>query len=657
MAVGRMLKVQLIVHSAVKDEVMAFLREAGVVEVTDVSLEGFRGQVDEEETGRFARLADKADAAIRFLDPYVKKPSFAERLRSGPVRVTAADVEKAMAAVDVESVALRCAEFESSMRNSRDELAWSMDLARELEPWSSISAPLESLSTARYVLQFWTFPEKIFDAALAQAYEAHPFVQHDEIARAGGKVYAGVIVPRAEAESVAELLKQAGAVRNAFEGLAGTPADIIERQKSGWAELEAKIARIEEDARGLSRVRPELLVLSDYFRERHGLLEIERHFHRTERTFVLEGWMRAIDKRRIEKELAKRWSECDLVTRPPREGEDPPTELENRRAVQPFEFIMTLYGRPLYGEIDPTPLLAPFFILFFAMCMSDAGYGLVLGALCAFFLFKFKIQGGMRQLLMVLFVGSILTLFVGVATGGYFGIDAKVLPASLTKLMLINPLEEPMKMLNIAFLIGFVHILFGIGVRMVVNFRAGLWTDAVFDDFGWIVFLLSLGPLGYAFVLGGAVPAPILFWCGRVALGLAAVLFVAGARKEKNKLVGGFKSLLKFYSITGYFSDVLSYARLLALGLAAAAIGIAINQIAGMVKGLPFYTGYLAAVVVLVLGHSFNLAVNVLGAFVHSARLQYLEFFNKFFTGGGREFRPFRSERRYTVVRETGTKI
>ncbi len=657
MAVGRMLKVQLIVHSAVKDEVMAFLREAGVVEVTDVSLEGFRGQVDEEETGRFARLADKADAAIRFLDPYVKKPSFAERLRSGPVRVTAADVEKAMAAVDVESVALRCAEFESSMRNSRDELAWSMDLARELEPWSSISAPLESLSTARYVLQFWTFPEKIFDAALAQAYEAHPFVQHDEIARAGGKVYAGVIVPRAEAESVAELLKQAGAVRNAFEGLAGTPADIIERQKSGWAELEAKIARIEEDARGLSRVRPELLVLSDHFRERHGLLEIERHFHRTERTFVLEGWMRAIDKRRIEKELAKRWSECDLVTRPPREGEDPPTELENRRAVQPFEFIMTLYGRPLYGEIDPTPLLAPFFILFFAMCMSDAGYGLVLGALCAFFLFKFKIQGGMRQLLMVLFVGSILTLFVGVATGGYFGIDAKVLPASLTKLMLINPLEEPMKMLNIAFLIGFVHILFGIGVRMVVNFRAGLWTDAVFDDFGWIVFLLSLGPLGYAFVLGGAVPAPILFWCGRVALGLAAVLFVAGARKEKNKLVGGFKSLLKFYSITGYFSDVLSYARLLALGLAAAAIGIAINQIAGMVKGLPFYTGYLAAVVVLVLGHSFNLAVNVLGAFVHSARLQYLEFFNKFFTGGGREFRPFRSERRYTVVRETGTKI
>jgi len=211
-------------------------------------------------------------------------------------------------------------------------------------------------------------------------------------------------------------------------------------------------------------------------------------------------------------------------------------------------------------------------------------------------------------------------------------------------------------MLNIAFLIGFVHILFGIGVRMVVNFRARLWSDAVFDDLGWILFLIALGPLCFAYVLGGSAPPQVLFWCARAALGLAAALFVTGARKEKNKLVGAFKSLLKFYSVTGYFSDVLSYARLLALGLASAAIAVAINSIADMVKGLPFYTGYVAAVVVLIAGHTFNLAVNVLGAFVHSARLQYLEFFNKFFTGGGREFRPFRSERRYTIVRETGTK-
>ncbi len=655
MAVGRMLKIQLVVHSAVKDEVMAFLREAGVVEVTDVSLEGFRGGIDEEETGRLARLADKADAAIRFLDPYVERPSFAEKLRGGPMRVSPADVEKAMAAVDVESVAARCAEFESSTRRIRDELAWSMDLARELEPWRSIASPLESLAAARYGVQFWTFPEKVYDAALAQAYEAHPLIQHDEIARAGGRVYACVIVPRAEAETAAELLKQAGAVRNAFEGLTGAPADIIETQRSGWAALEAKIARIEEEARGLLRVRPELLVLSDYFRERHGLLEVERHFHRTERTFVLEGWMQAIDKRRIEKELAKRWSACELFARPPLEGEDPPIQLENRRAAHPFEFVMTLYGRPAYGEIDPTPLLAPFFVVFFGMCIGDAGYGLVIASICALLLYKIRIQGGVRLLMQILLAGAVLTMIVGVLTGGYFGIDVKQLPPALTRIMLIDPLKEPMKMLNVAFLFGIVHILFGIGIRMSVNFKAGLWADAVFDDLFWILFLIALAPLGYAFILSGRIPDALGFYASRSALAIAGILFITGARKERNKVVGCLKSILKFYSVTGYFGDVLSYARLLALGLATAAIAVAINGIAKMVSEFPFYIGYIAAILVLILGHSFNIAVNILGAFVHSARLQYLEFFNKFFTGGGREFQPFRSERRYTVMKQSGS--
>jgi V/A-type H+-transporting ATPase subunit I len=656
MSVSQMLKIQIVAHASIKDALKRFLREAGVVEISDVSLEGFRGKADEEETARFARLLEEADSSIRFLEPYLPKPSFIERIGAGPAEVTAADIDRTLAEIDVEAVAARCRELEGTVRKCRDELAWSRNLARELEPWRPLAEAFESTTSGRWAAQFWTFPEKTAGAALTAAHDAFPLIQPDEVSRAGGRVFVSVLASREDAHGLAELLKQEGGVRSAFEGLTGTPAGIIEREGERWADLEREIARVDGEAAGLARVHRGLLVLSDHFREQRGLLEVERHLHRTERTFVLEGWMRAVDRRRIEKELSKRWSEVELVARPPHEGEDPPVHLDNGTAARPFEFIMTLYGRPLYGEVDPTPLLAPFFVLCFAMCMSDAGYALVLGSLCALFIFKFKIRGGMRQLLTVLLIGSVLTVFVGVATGGYFGIEAKLLPERLTRFMVISPLEEPMRMLNVAFLIGFVHILFGIGVRMVVNFRARLWSDAIFDDLGWILFLLALAPLGFGYVLGGSVPQPVLFVCGRAALAIAAVLFVAGARKERNKLVGGLKSLIKFYSITGYFSDVLSYARLLALGLAAAAIGVAINGIAGMVKGLPFYTGYLAAVVVLILGHAFNLAVNVLGAFVHSARLQYLEFFNKFFVGGGREFRPFRSERRYTVIRDAGTR-
>jgi V/A-type H+-transporting ATPase subunit I len=653
MAVSRMLKIQLIAHASIREEIKSFLREAGVLEVTDVSVEGFRAKEEEAEVVRLTATIERTDSAIQFLERYVAKPSFFERLSLGPVPVTSTDITATSREVDIEDISKRCGELESAGRRCRDELAWSNDLARELEPWKSIAIPLDALATPRLMVQFWAFAEKGFDETRQRLEADHPLAIFDEVSRSSGRVRVAVIVVRSEADRLADALKGEGGIRSNFENLAGTPAAIIEREVGHRAELEAEIEKTEEEARELARVRPKLLVLSDHFHERKGLLEVERHVHNTDRTFIVEGWIRDLDRRKLEKEMSKRFSEVELLARPPEEGEDPPVQLENRPAIQPFEFIMTLYGRPLYNEIDPTPLIAPFFLLCFSVCMSDAGYGLVLGALSALVLFKFKIAGGLRRLFKVFLFGSVLTVVVGILTGGYFGIEVKLIPPAIANLMLINPLEEPMKMLNFTFFIGFVHILFGIGVRMAANFRAHLWTNAVFDDLCWILFLLALGPLGYANVLGEKVPGIVLFYCGRAALGLAALLFVTGARKERNKFLGAFKSLIKFYSITGYFSDVLSYARLLALGLAAAAIAVAINGIAQMVTGLPFYTGYVAAVVILVLGHSFNLAVNILGAFVHSARLQYLEFFNKFFTGGGREFRPFRNERRYTVWKET----
>jgi V/A-type H+-transporting ATPase subunit I len=208
-----------------------------------------------------------------------------------------------------------------------------------------------------------------------------------------------------------------------------------------------------------------------------------------------------------------------------------------------------------------------------------------------------------------------------------------------------------MKMLNIAFLMGLVHILFGMGIRMVANFRAGLVTDAIFDNLFWIIFLVALAPLGYSAILGGTISPQISFWSSRASLVLAAAIFLTGGRKQKNIIAKFFKGLLGFYDIVGYFGDVLSYARLLALGLATSAIALAVNGIAQMVSGLPYYTGYVAAVLVLLLGHLFNLAVNTLGAFVHSGRLQYLEFFSKFFAGGGKEFRPFKTERSYSICK------
>ena len=653
MAVSRMLKLQILGHLAIKEDLKRFLREAGVLEVTDVFVDEFKGAADGERTAHQTALLEKAEGALQFLNNYAPKPTFLERLRSGPVIVTAAEIDETLRSVNVDEIWQRCATLQAEMRKRRDELAWSRNLVHELEPWRALTIPIESLTTSDYAVQFWILLEKTAAASAAEIEQRHPFMHAQEVARSGGKVYIISIVHRSEAESVAESFKLCGGIHSNIENLTGTSEGIIRGERERWRSLEEELAKYELEARSLASARPALLTLSDHFREGVALADVEKHVHRTDRTFVLEGWVRTIDRKRLERDLSRRFRDVELGFREPRDDEDPPVSLENRRSVQPFEFIMTLYGRPLYREVDPTPLFAPFFILCFSICMSDAGYGLVLGVASALLVYRLRIQGGMRLMFQVFLIGSILTILVGILTGGYFGIDTKLLPSALTRLILINPLEEPMRMLNVAFIIGFVHILFGIGVRMVVHFGARLYVDAIFDDLLWILFLIVLSPLIFAKVLGGSVPGPIISTCARIALPIAAVLLVAGARKEKNKVWGFVKSILGFYAITGYFSDVLSYARLLALGLASAAIAIAINGIAQSVTGLPYYTGYLAALVILLLGHTFNLAVNILGAFVHSARLQYLEFFNKFFSGGGREFRPFRSERRYTVFKET----
>lgn len=651
MGISRMLKMQLLGHTSVKEEVKLFLKEAGVVHVTDVSLEEKRSDFEEDTVRAVERRLEMTEESLAFLDEYAEKLSFMQRMSKGPLLTSPDEIEEFERDVPVDAIHDECSSLQTAMRKARDDLARSKELVRTLEPWRDLTVPFESLTTERYQVQFWSIPEKAVEDDFESLIGQFPLVQIDEVSRAGGRVYATVILSRSEGEVFDEALKEGGAFRHAFEKLSGTPSGAIDSEQDRWNELEREIEEARGRARELAAERDGLLIRSDYYGERIGLSGVERHFHKTDSTFLMEGWVRALDRKWFEKELHSRYRDFEIIFREPRDDEEPPISLENRRAAQPYEFVTTLYGRPVYREFDPTPLLAPFFVLFFALCLTDAGYGLTLAAVSGLMIVKMKPAGGVGQLLKLLFMGGIVTAVIGLVTGGIFGIEASALPDFVQRFVFINPLDEPMKMLNIAFLMGLVHILFGMGIRMVANFRAGLVADAVFDNLCWMVFLVALTPLGYSAILGGAVPPQLSFWSSRTALVLAAVIFITGGRKQKNIFAKFFKGLLGFYDIVGYFGDVLSYARLLALGLATSAIALAVNGIAQMVSGLPYYTGYVAAVLVLVLGHVFNLAVNTLGAFVHSGRLQYLEFFSKFFTGGGEEFRPFRTERNYSVDR------
>jgi V/A-type H+-transporting ATPase subunit I len=430
----------------------------------------------------------------------------------------------------------------------------------------------------------------------------------------------------------------------------GTPEEASASLAKEADELREKIEELKAGATELASENRTILVVLDESAEALAKKAAEERFGTTRETFLVEGWMRAADEEHVRETLRAISPEIELLSREPEEDEEVPIDLRNANVVSPFEFVTTLYGRPAYFERDPTPLLAPFFIVFFGLCVSDGGYGLTLAAVSGFFMMKMPAGGG-RQLMKLLMMGGISTAVVGAVTGGWFGIDPSIMPGWLKSMIVMNPLAEPMKMLNIVFILGILQVMTGLVIKMIADIREGRWVDGLLDQLLWVFFLALLVPLGYSFILGGEVPASITAFAGKGALVAGALVVLTGARKNPNPILKILGGVLKLYDVVGYFGDVLSYARLLALGLATGAIAMAINGVAQMAGGIPI-VGPVFAVLVLIGGHVFNLAVNCLGGFVHSARLQYLEFFSKFFTGGGRAFEPFRVEKRYSMVKK-----
>jgi V/A-type H+-transporting ATPase subunit I len=646
-----MLKMQLLGHSSIKNDLKKYLRARGVVEVTAAE-SGDAGAAASDPSRNLETGLESAENALEFLSDYETPRSFLEKISAGPLETSDEESAELARRVSVTEFSDRCSGLQAESRSAMDDLARSRGFVSSLEPWAGLDVLMEALRAGDYTVEFWSFSEKTAAGVLEEAEEAFPLAVFETVASTGGRRYVTAIVSDGDTENLGDMLKERGCSMSSFEGLEGTPSEIIEKEKASWAKYEKAVGESAEEARRHAGSSDDLRMLSDYYREAIGLEEIDDRMSTTDATFLMEGWVRVLDRSWLIRELGDRFEEVEVSFREPLEDEEPPVHLDNRAVTRPYEFVTTLYGRPVYGEDDPTPLLAPFFVFFFAMCLTDAGYGLTLAALSAFVLLKFRPKGGVKKLFDLLFAGGLVTAAVGIIAGGVFGLGVDSFPGWLQPFVLINPLEEPIKMLNISFLMGIVHILFGIGLRMRANLRAGLFSDAFFDDLAWMIFIAALAPLGYAGILGGQAPPSVIRGATYVSLAVAAVILVTGGRKQKKPVMKFLGGLLKFYDVVGYFGDVLSYARLLALGLATSAIALAVNDIAGMVKGMPYYIGYVVMVVILIGGHTFNLAVNTLGAFVHAARLQYLEFFGKFFRGGGSEFRPFRSERKYSVLKD-----
>ena len=453
-----------------------------------------------------------------------------------------------------------------------------------------------------------------------------------------------------EKEEIYDLLKQYGFSSVAFKDLNGTAAENIMQYENNLKDISVKKENIDKSITELVSFKEEIQLFYDHLIIERDKNKILNNMLKTDTTFYIEGWIPEVSKDKVQRVLDEYG--CWYDFKKPQEGEEFPILLNNGSISQPFESITELYSLPAPSNMDPTKIMTPFYILFFGMMLGDVGYGLLMSLGCFIVLRKYDIEGTFKKMLKVFFYCGLSTMFWGAMFGSWFGdgviTGARVLfNADLNlKHVWLNPLEEPVTVLIVSFAMGLVHLFMGMGMKAYMLIRDGHPWEAFFDVGLWYLFII--GPILWLagdMVMPGSVLPSIGKW---MTIAAAAGLVLTQGRAKTN-IIGKFTSgVLSLYGITGYLGDVLSYSRLLALGLATGVISSVLSIIGSM--GGSGIIGKLLFIVVFTFGHMLNFAINGLGSFVHSARLQYVEFFGKFYDGGGDSFNPLIKKTKYIKI-------
>ncbi len=388
-------------------------------------------------------------------------------------------------------------------------------------------------------------------------------------------------------------------------------------------------------------------LLQDFYNVEMQKLQTQKLMAETKSSFVFEAWYPTTCEETITKVLEESEMSLYFYTREPLEEEVPPTYTMNNALVTSYESVTNMFSVPNYHEIDPNPFVMFFFILFFGVMISDAGYGLLMTLGSGIILAIKKPRKHEMSLVKIILAGGISTIIWGILFGGYFGIDADVingwfgLPAGTKSWYWFSPLQEPVMMLALSLVLGIIQMLVGMAINAYSLFKTKKPFDAIFGVFSWYVLLLGLGLFAMEGFLFKGNTAMKYSGIAMLAVGLLGLMVAGGLHKKGAKIVSG--AFGNLYSIINFFSDLLSYTRLFGLGLATGVIAMVFNQIAMvMIQILPI-VGYVVAIFLLLVGHLFNIAINTLGAYVHNSRLQFVEFFGKFYEGGGRLFVPLGS--------------
>lgn len=670
-----MLKMQRVyVYALLKycKDILEALQRRGVVEIENLNIEDSVFFKDDTSAyqAQYQRMASNAIEANEILSRYAKRKKGLLSSFKGRKQLTREEYDKlADETPDILRIAYDIISCQKNIDTNEAEKIKYQQQLEIIQPWLSLDVPMNFTGTATTRAFIGKFAgDKTTTEIVTELAEIIPEVEDVEvemISHDSNQTCVFILTSKKDADAVSDALRRIGFEYPSYI----SPVIPKQREKEINKHLSNRDGRILESEnviKSYAKYAEKLDFLEDYY-----VMKTERYaayddIATSRNTFVLSGYIPEPDAQSLKEYLETSFDaevEFEEAT-----NDDAPVKLKNNKFAEPAESVLATYSYPDHHEADPTSIMAIFYYIFFGMMFSDAGYGLVMAIACAVCLLKFKgMEPGLKRSMKMFFWCGVSTTIWGLLFGSFFGDAVTVIsntffhtappniPGLVTPIW-FNPVDDPMQMLMFSFLLGIIHLFTGLAILgyNYIKYQKD-YLAVIYDVISWYLLvgggILALLTMDMMENIAGFTLPPIFGTIGGIMAAVGAVIIlIFSGRESKNPVIRLAKGAYGLYGTTGYLSDILSYSRLLALGLATGVIATVFNKIGSMMGDSVI--GVIGFILIFVIGHGVNIGINALGAYVHTNRLQFVEFFGKFYTGGGKEFKPFKINTKHYTVKE-----
>ncbi len=652
-----------------RKEILDYLQSKSVVELSETRFEDdevFSRADNLARLGIYEKNTQMANQALSIIDKYCPQKKGMFSSLEGKTHIASKEffekqkecethVKDARVIVELDK---KIAELQSSKIKLFNSI-------ESLTPWIGLDVPTNFTATKNTQAFIGSFPEE-YDmmGVYTMLREQNPLLEAFDVSIVSSdkkQTCVFILCSKKEAAAMEETLRMCGFARPA-NVYPITALEEKEKLTSQISAIDADILKATEDIKACEDKRSDLKYLSDFYSISKAEYEAIDLMSQSKKTFILNGYIIKNNSDALEKYLNEHFAL--VVELEDAHGEEVPVALKNNALARPCESVVESFSMPGEREVDPTSIMSIFYYIFFGIMLADAGYGLLMFLGCFIVLRKYReMNPGTKNMLTMFMYCGITTAFWGVMFGSYFGNAVDIISSTFfAKTVTIPavwfvPVNEPMRMLIYAFAFGLVHLFVGLGLNGYQALKNKEYKDFLYDTVFWFGIVLGLVilllPSSLFRSMSGmtiSFPSWVLTTAEIVSLVCAVGIILTAGRESRNWFKRILKGLYGLYNISGWLSDVLSYSRLLALGLASGVIASVINEMGAMVAG--GVVGTIFFIIIFIGGHAFNIAINLLGAYVHTNRLQFVEFFGKFFEGGGRKFTPFDAKTKYYKIQE-----